>query len=271
MSMVLLIGCDSMQKMLAGLDTPTANIKGVRFDGISLEQANMLFDIEISNPYSVALPLTSIDYGLATEGSPFASGKVALDGNVPAKGSRTIALPVNLTFAELLKSASGIRLGQIVPYKADMSLSVNAPGVGPLSLPLTRKGEVPVPAVPKVSLTSVDFESLTLSEAAAVLKIDVANTNEFDIDLNKFGYALKLGGTDIVATEVSKAASFKPGQNRTLEIPIRFKPSSLGLAAFNMLGGKDAKFELSGDMQLSTRFGALSLPYRQSGTTVLER
>lgn len=269
--MVLLTGCNSMQKILAGLDTPTANIKGVRFDGLSLEQANMLFDIEISNPYSVALPLTSIDYGLATEGAPFASGKVALERSVPAKGSRTITLPVNLAFAELLKSASGVRLGQIVPYKADMSLSVNAPAVGPLSLPLSRNGEVPVPAVPTVSLKSVAFEALTLSEAAAVLKIDIANTNEFDIDLNKFRYVLKLGGADIAATEVSQAASFKPGQNRSLEIPIRFKPSSLGLAVFNMLGGKNAIFELSGDMQLGTRFGALSLPYRQTGTTALER
>jgi LEA14-like dessication related protein len=270
-SLVLLGGCESVQKLLADMDKPTASIKGVRFASLSLDQVGLVFDIEVDNPYAVAMPLTNIDYGLASGGAALASGQASLDGVVPARGSRVIAMPVNLAVAELLKAGSDMRPGKVLPYKADLGLSVDAPGVGPLKLPMSHSGEVPVPAVPRISLQSVDFQSLTLSEASAVLKVDIENTNEFPIDLNALGYALSLGGTPITTSTVAEPTSFQPGQQRGIEIPIRFQPSSLGVAAFNMLRGNDASFELKGDLQLGTRFGAISLPYRQQGTTRLRR
>lgn len=264
-------GCASMQALLNDMDKPTASIKGVRFGGMSLDKADMLFDVEINNPYAVALPLSNIDYALSTGGASVVSGKAKLSDSIPAKGSRTITLPVNLIFADLLKAGGNVKAGQVLPYVADLSLSVDAPGVGNIALPMSKKGDVPVPAVPTIALQSVTYDSLSLTSAAATLKVDVTNTNAFAIDLSKLAYDLKLAGQPIVSSSVNNTGSFKPGQSRTLEIPITFSPSKLGVSAFNMLRGSGANFELAGDMELGTAYGNLSLPYSQSGKTVFKR
>lgn len=269
--LAILPGCQTMQAMLNDMDKPTASIQGVRFADLSLNKADMLFDVKINNPYAVALPLSNLDYGLSTGGNAVISGKAKLTDSIPAKGSRTITLPVNLIFADLLKAAVNVKAGQVLPYEADLRLAVDAPGVGELALPMSKKGEVPVPAVPDIALQSVTYDSLSWTGASATLKIDVTNTNAFDIDLSKMGYDLKLAGQPIVSSVVNNAGSFKPGQSRTLEIPISFSPAKLGTSALGMLKGSGASFELSGDMELGTKYGNLSLPYNQSGKTVFKR
>lgn len=271
MTLMTSLGCASMQEMLAGMDKPTASIKAARLDGLSLQQAGLVFDVQVSNPYGVPLPLSKIDYALSSDGASIASGKTDLTGTIPAGQSKVISLPVSLVFVDLMQSTSSVRPGQVIPYQADLKLSVDAPGLGELSLPLSQKGEVPVPAVPSVNVTSVKFDTLTLNSAAAVVKMDITNTNAFPINLQKLGYALSLGGSSIGSSEVTQPLKLDSGQKGTLEIPIRFNPMNLGPAALNMLRGNGANFEVAGDMQVGTKFGDLNLPYRQSGKTALER
>jgi len=264
-----LAGCETMSNLLKDMDKPSASISNVRFQDISLSDITLLFDVDVNNPYDVPLPLVNVSYGLASKGTNFLDGQADVQGTVPAKGKKTIQLPAKVTFASLLSAVQGVKMGSVVPYSAEMGLAVDAPAVGRLTLPIKKQGELPIPAVPDVSLESVEWKSLTLQNAEAVLKLKVVNNNEFPLDLSKLAYNLTLGDTPIAQTSLTQAAKFSKGGTGTLDIPISLKPSNLGLAAFNMLTGKNASYSLSGNMDVDTPFGAMNMPFSKKGSTKL--
>ena len=207
-----------------------------------------------------------MDVALSSRGKQFLSGASEVSGTVPAKGSRTVPVRADVDFAGMLSVVTSVKPGAVVPWKADLTLSVDAPGVGRLALPLSKSGELPVPTVPGVSLKRIEWRKLTLDEAQAVLHVDLKNTNSFVLDLVTLGYDLKLGGQRVAGAKVERATSFGAGKARTLEIPLTLRPIALGLGAFNVLRGEDASYGLAGSIRAETPFGALDLPYAAEGT-----
>jgi LEA14-like dessication related protein len=267
LALTMLGGCETLQGIVDSSPRPSANITAARLSDLSLDQVTLDFDVEIENPYSVALPLTDLTYSIASGGDAFLSGAAPIAGSVPARGSKTITMPARISFAEVLNIVAGVRPGAVVPYTADLDLSVDAPGVGVMNLPLKQKGELPVPAVPSVKLESVDWENLSLRSASALLKIRIENTNSFPIDLAGFDYGLSLAGADVIDAKLRNAASLAPGEGAVLEIPISVSPSDLGMSAFRMLTGDGAGYTLGGSMDASTPFGPITLPFNVTGQT----
>ena len=77
------------------------------------------------------------------------------------------------------------------------------------------------------------------------------------------------GGTPVASAGLSKSAKLAKGGAATLDIPLSFRLSSLGTAAFNMLTGQNAGYSLDGAMNIGTPFGPMELPYSKQGTTKL--
>lgn len=137
-------GCQSISNILNN-QKPTAHLTNVSLAGVNLTSADLLFDINVENPYDVALPLTNLSYTLASGGKTFLTGDAALTGSIPAKGSKALAVPASLKFAELLAVLPSFKLGSALPYDATLNLSFNAPAVGPLQVPLTKSGALTIP------------------------------------------------------------------------------------------------------------------------------
>ena len=261
-------GCAELRDAF-GFDTPTARLAGANLQDVGLESATLLFDVEVVNPLSVPLPLANLDYQLATAAEAFMSGKAALDGTVPANGARVVSLPAKISYADLFKAVKDLRPGGVVPYAAELGLSVDVPQAGPLRLPLKKEGKLPVPAAPEVEVRRIDWSQLTLEEAVGTVDLHVVNRNQFPVDLSKFAYALSLGGTEVATSSLAKAARFDAaGGAGDLAIPVAFSPKKLGLAALGLLTGKGAGYELKGTMDLGTPYGPMSLPVEKMGRTV---
>jgi LEA14-like dessication related protein len=277
--LVSLVGCKGAESFLGGSSTPTAKLAGAKLRNVTLDAANLVFDVDVSNPYAVPLPLTNLDYALSTGsggggGNPFASGSSASQGEVPARGTKRISLPMTARFADLLRVAEGVKPGQVVPYTASFTFSAEAPAVaggGKISLPVSYQGQLPIPTTPDVSLESIAWQALTISDARATMALRVVNRNAFAVDLTKLSYALSLGGNEVAQGGLGKGAKFAPGGEQTLEIPLSFSPKRLGLAGLQMLGGSGADYGVSGMMSFDTPFGPLDLPYQKRGATAFRR
>lgn len=139
---------------------PSASLKGVSFGNISLEAATLLFDVEIENPYSVDLPLLKMDYSLASGTSKLFSGKTDVASTIPANGSRVVSLPASIAYSDLIKAFKGFKPGSPIPYSAELGLSVKAPAVGNIRLPLSKSGELAVPSMPGID--SVNWRDILL-------------------------------------------------------------------------------------------------------------
>jgi len=266
-----LVSCAVLTELLVEGKKPDARIVGVTPRSLDMGGVTLQFDVEVSNPYSAALPVTGIDYTLASDGDVFLQGEASGHEAIPAGQSMVIPVSARISFAETLRVLRGISPGAIVPYAADLGLSVDAPVVGALRVPLRREGELPVPTLPKVDLLDFHVEKLELTEARAVLRLEVQNTNRFDVGLNALDYSLSLGGFKIVAGSVESLPALGADAATTLAIPLSFSPAKLGFAVFRLLRGEGADYKLTGNMKLATPLGPLETSFDREGTTPLGR
>ena len=159
---VMGLGCATIQNAL-NIRKPSASLQGLKFEEITLDSATLLFDVEIDNPYPVALPLVNVDYDLASRAKSFLSGKADLQTTIAAHSKKSVLLPAKVTYLDLLQAFKGIRPGSVIPYSADVGLSVDAPALGLLRLPIKREGELLVPTVPEIS--EIDWKQVILDRA----------------------------------------------------------------------------------------------------------
>jgi LEA14-like dessication related protein len=268
---VLLWGCETVKQVLDTAPRPSARIVGTHLQNLALDKVHLVFDVEVSNPYSVSLPLVDVSYSLSSSGRAVLQGNVRPEGSIAARGSQIIQIPTVLQFAALAKTLGGIRPGSLLPYEANLTLSVDAPALGPLSLPLSESGEVPIPAVPQVELISFDIASLNVDSVKANAKLRMKNTNEFPLDLSKIGFNLSLGGKEVSRIVFSNTTRLTPGQVATIYVPLSFSPRAFGTGMLGLLRGDKTGYSLTGSLEAGTPFGPLTLPLNSNGTTPIAR
>lgn len=158
---VFCAGCDTLNAL--GVRKPTASLQGLKFQDISLDSATLLFDVEVDNPYAVALPLVNMDYGLTSNNNPLLSGGADVQSTIPAHGKKVVSLPAQIKYLDLVKAFKDFRPGSTIPYEAAVGLSVDAPALGKLRLPISQKGQLAVPTIPDIQ--KIDWQKL-LQKAA---------------------------------------------------------------------------------------------------------
>lgn len=259
-SLLSLTGCETLNSLLDVVPKPTASLQSVSLADLSLSDATVDLAVQVNNPYKVSIPNVNLDYALATQDVDFVSGAIKSAKSIPAGSSSVIHVPVKVSYASLLKLAQTVRPGQVVAYDANVKFSTNVPGIGAVSLPLNRKGELPVPMVPKVSIGSVQWGDVSLSKATATINLNVTNLNDFAVKMKQLNYDFGIGGKSVVNSKVTKAINFAKGQQQTLKIPISFNAMSLGLGALNIIKSGKASYTMSGRLDADTPFGALTFP-----------
>lgn len=271
LSFAFIGGCKSLDETLSAAPKPTARIIGAELRHLNLQTADLLFTVEVSNPYVVGLPLLDLSYAIGSSGKNFMEGSMRPSGTVPAGGSSIVQLPARIDLVSLLETLQGVRPGSVVPYRADFTLGVDAPVIGRLNLPLSRTGELPVPAVPEVELVSFDIAALSLDAVKATAKLRVKNTNRFQIDLARFGASFVLGGQQIGRASLTNAARIGAGEAANLELPLAFSPNALGAGVYKLLTGSRTDYALTGSIEAATRYGPMRLPFSQAGTTPIRK
>ncbi|MBL8760602.1 MAG: LEA type 2 family protein [Phycisphaerae bacterium] len=257
--LVLVTGCGVLGK-------PSASIVDAKLMDLSTEGLTVALKVDVKNPYPIAVPLTNVEYSLTSKQESILTGALDDPGSIPARGSKTLDVPIRVKFADVLAAVEGLRLGAVVPYAVDMRFNLDVPGGERLSLPLKKEGELPIPNVPDVRVSEVRWDEVSVLSAKGLIKLDVTNTNEFDVGLSKLAYAMSVGGTKVVSGRLSDAASLSPGETETIAIPVKISPASLGLAVVNMLKSSRASYEIVGDLGLKTRFGDFELPTKRFAT-----
>jgi len=236
-----------------------------------VQKIDLVFNVEVANPYAVDLPLLDLAYSVGSGGTSLLQGNIKPSGAVPAGGTSVIQLPARITFASLIRTLKGVRPGSVVPYKADMTLGVDAPVAGRLTLPLSKSGQLPVPAAPEVELSSFQIAKLGMDETKATAMLQVKNTNSFALNLSKISIELALGAHKVANTSLAKSAKIAPGQSIAVDVPLSFSPRSFGLAVMNLLRGNKAAYSLVGSLEAGTPYGPLLLPFNGNGNTTITK
>ena len=262
-------GCASLEGMFD--ERPTAEIVKVGIAGFDAESITLAFDVAVANPYGVGLPLTRLDYSLSSRQAELVSAATDEARVIPAGATETVPVTARVDFARVLQLLPDLRLGSLVDYEAELGISVDIPVMGVIRLPLRHAGEVGIPALPTVNLGGIRWKSLGLSGATGVLELTVGNENEFPVELTDFNYSLGLGGKAVAQNRITSEGAFGAGEQRSLTAEFSFKPLDFGIGFLRALtGGKAPLYRLSGDLGLSTPFGAIGFPYEREGEALFK-
>jgi len=143
-------GCETSHEV-QHVGKPTAEMVSFRFQEVKLDNASLLFYVEIDNPYPADLPLVSLRYSLTSGGNTFLTA-TALD-SVAVRPNRTevVSLPDEVIYSRLLKSLNS-RPGSTIPYKAILRLFVDAPNLGLIELSSEKEGWLVLPNAPEINV-----------------------------------------------------------------------------------------------------------------------
>lgn len=262
----VLSGCAEMDQYLKDMNKPDVRVEKVTVGRMGLEQLRLVAHTSIHNPYSVSLPLVNANYGLFSEGKQILSGESNLDGSVPAGKRKTVKLPVQVQYSDVLKVLKGVRPGAVIPYDAKFGFLVNTPA-GNVEIPVRHQSKFPIPNVPDVSVESIGWTNFSMQDVGANLKLRVKNTNSFAYNLKKVDFDLSLAGTRLMETTVSRSKHLNAGESGTIEIPISFSPANAGLSFFRSLKSDQLNYRFKGNIKGDTAFGPLQLPVDSKGNT----
>ena len=140
---LLVTGCAAIRQVAP---YPSAGIKGVDIESVSLSALTVRFDIEVKNPYGTDLPLVGVGYKLFTEGKLFVEGESEASATIPASSKRVVPVDIRVPYQSMIDAGRIVRPGAKIPYEAELALKVNAPVIGTITVPLDRdSGTLKVP------------------------------------------------------------------------------------------------------------------------------
>lgn len=140
--MATFAGCGEMGSLF---ERPDAKITRVGVGGVTTRATQLVFDIDVTNPYQAALPLSNVDYALSTEGTEFLAGQAELQGTIPAGETKTLQLPLDVPYVELYQAVRSAMGKSEIPYLAELGLSVDAPVLGVVRVPARTQGTLALP------------------------------------------------------------------------------------------------------------------------------
>lgn len=255
-----------------GFGKPTAKLSGFHLPKITLERAEIVVDVLISNPNPVPIPLVDINYLIESDGRKLISGVIPDAGTIHAHGSETIKIPITLKYQDIKDTYDDIKPGEVIPYRVRVELIADVPVLGQLTLPLEKQGEIPIPYKPDVDVERIEFEHLSFEETNALLHLKVENMNKFDLGLNTLEYSFSMADATIASATLGKSTKIEQRGVSTLQIPFSFRPKDLGSAVWDVIRGKGAGYSMVGKLEVVTPFGPMHLPFtKEGGKTKLKK
>ncbi len=141
---------------------PRARLAGIHFGELDRAALELVFDVEIKNPYSAGMPLTSMSYRLSSKRIELAAGSAKPNTTIAAGAKEKVSLPVRVHYGEILRILKDVEPGSRIPYEAELVLSVNTETLSEIEMPLRKKGKVTLPFISGVTykriLELVEYE-----------------------------------------------------------------------------------------------------------------
>ncbi len=173
---VLLAACLALlfpAASLAQVPKPTARVTRFDIERISLRDVTFLFDVEVKNPYPLALSLEALQLTFLVEGAQVAQVRTEKGFSVSAMGTKTNRLLATLRYEEVMAAVKGYAekdyLATLVKTQIAIPLP-KLPGLPPrITFSYDLKGKIPA-IKPRVAITHFKIEQPTGQAVGAALK-----------------------------------------------------------------------------------------------------
>lgn len=260
---LLLNACATLNEVVK---EPNVSVDAVKLRDVSLSGMQLDFLLGIENPNPLGLAMQGMSYNLAIDGKQMFDGTTKDRVNIPANGSSTLTLPFAIDYEQLLGSLKDLGNKKTVNY--DLTGKVN---LGLISLPYSKRGEFTLPTLPNVSVSQLKVNGFTMSGVGLVLGLNVANDNNFPLNLSSLTGGIKLGGVQLVEGKSLGAMNIGANQKGQVELALNVAYSKLGDVINALRNSSSIPVAFDGAMGVPTLGGQKQVPINWSGNVPIAR
>jgi LEA14-like dessication related protein len=252
-----------------GIEEPKVRISKTKLTGLTFDQADLVFDIEIKNPNPIGISLTGFDYDLVLNSISFLKGDQNKQIEIKPNDVNTIQLPLSLIYQNIYKTYRSLKNEDKINYSLKTGLSFNLPVLGVMKIPVSTSGKIPSIRIPTISLQSIKLKRINLTGADFELAIGINNPNSFGFIINTLRYGLIINQGRWIDGETSKLSSIESKKRNIIRIPFSLNFLQIGSSIYQEINsGKSLTYQFTGEANLSSSLemlGKINLPFNISG------
>ncbi len=251
-----LTSCAGMEKMIGGaVEPPRLHLESVGVEGVDLEGATAVAHYRVENPNGFGLAVARLSYQLELEGQRLAAGSLPGGLRLPARGAAPLTIPVRVRYADVPAFLELVARRDRLAYRVSGAVGFDT-GVGPLDIPWSHSGEVPLPRLPTLAVDSVRVSGAGFTGVVVDLKVRVGNRNAFPLPGGRLEYRLDLNGAPAVRSGAAALAAVPASGSAVLDLPVKVDLLAAGLGAGQAIASGRAEVVLSG----TAAWGWLRIP-----------
>jgi LEA14-like dessication related protein len=251
-----LTSCAGMEKVMGGaIDPPRLHLESVGVEAVDLEGATAVAHYRLENPNAFGVSVARLSYQLEVEGRRVAAGALPGGLRLPASGVAPLSVPVRVRYADVPAFLDHLARRDRLAYRVSGGVGFDT-AVGPLDIPWSHSGEVPLPRLPTLAVDSVRLAGAGFGGVTVDLKVRVGNRNAFPIPGGRLEYRLDLNGAPAVRSGAAALAAVPASGSAVLDLPVKVDLLAAGLGAGQALSSGRAEVVLSGQ----AAFGSLRVP-----------
>lgn len=123
---------------------PKLSLKSIEIQNLSFSGATVQCRVQMSNPNAFDLLFKKMDYTLSLGGASLGRASALPSGPIGKNSNSTIALALDVSFAQLGRSVYQLLQGAKADYKLDGGLIFDQPGYGESKVPFNLSGRTPL-------------------------------------------------------------------------------------------------------------------------------
>lgn len=252
---------------------PEANFTDGRLTGISFDTADFIFDLRVKNPNKLGLKMVGLKYDFAINEYSFLTGKQDSNLEIKAGGESIVQLPISLNFVKAYQTFKSLINDDDFKYNIKCIVSFDVPVLGAVDIPVSMKGDCPLPKLPRVALDALKLKKLSITGAEIQMDIRLQNPNAFSMLLKSFQYQFDVNGLNWVSARIEEAKGIGKKEESVIEIPIMLNFSTMGRSVSRIFTeDKSLNYSLKTRLDLGISLPLMehvSIPLENSGSIKL--
>lgn len=252
------------------LQQPTVKAGAVHVTALDFQKADLVVDLDITNPNPSTLVIAGYTYDLQVESQPFLNGSSEREFELKPRDVTQVRVPVSVKFADLLDKVAALKGKADAGYVLNVSLAVKTP-VAEIPLAFRKEGRVPVLSAPQVRLRAVRAGPMSLEGVSLEALVEVSDPGP-SVTLSGFSYALSLNGVQLATGSDDKPQPSPSGGAHLVRIPIPVDQAQARVILGALLvGAEKPTFTISGKVSFSSPYGIIALPFTHTDKIKLSR
>jgi LEA14-like dessication related protein len=228
-------------------EKPRLTFKGIEVRSATLSElrADVLIDIE--NPNSIELAVARGELSLSIEGRRLATLQPTGGLRAAPRATTQLRIPARIQYLDAISTASTFHHQRSVKFRVEGSVGIDTP-IGVLDFPIAEEGELPLPALPDVSVESAQLEDVGLSGGTLRVTLGVRNPNPVPLWLDAVHGRVLLSGAEVATVSTADLGEVAPGATKQLAVPFHLSLGSAP-ALLGAIAQGDARVRFEGTLQ----------------------